>query len=89
MPNNHSCSNCGKSLANKKSHARSCSAACRAKTWREVQAKPVSVKINLTKFQFETLKRQATIEDLLINQLIVSRALAPATSYNYEGQINE
>jgi len=75
MSNTHYCSNCGKSLANKNKHARSCSAACRAKTWRAVQAKPVSVKINLTKFQFETLKRQATIEDLLINQLIVSRAL--------------
>ncbi len=76
MPNNHSCSNCGKSLANKKSHARSCSAACRAKTWRQLQAKPVSIKINLTKFQFEALKHEATMADLLINQLIVSRALS-------------
>lgn len=87
MPNPNNCSNCGKSLANKKSHARSCSGACRAKTWRQLQSKPVSVKINLTKFQFETLKRQATIEDLLINQLIVSRALNSTTNSSSEGQM--
>lgn len=75
MPNNHSCSNCGKSLANKKSHARSCSGACRAKTWRALQAKPISVKLSFSKTQFAAIKREANIQELLVNQFIINKAL--------------
>lgn len=76
MPNIHNCTNCGKSLANKKSHARSCSGACRAKTWRQLQSKPVSVKINLTKTQFAAIKREANMQELLVNQFIINKALS-------------
>lgn len=75
MPNIHNCKQCGISLANKYANARNCSHSCRSKSWRQLQATPISVKLKLTKPQFDNLKSQADSLDLLINQLIISKAM--------------
>lgn len=74
MPNIHNCKQCGISLANKYGNARNCSHSCRSKSWRQLQATPISVKLKLTKPQFDNLKSQADSLNLLINQLIINRA---------------
>lgn len=75
MPNIHSCKQCGMSLANKYGNARHCSHACRSKTWRQLQVPSISVKLTLTKPQFDILKSQSDSANLLINQFIISKAL--------------
>ena len=75
MPNTHNCKQCGTSLANKYGNAHHCSHACRSKTWRQLQVPSISVKLKLTKPQFEILKAQADSLNLLINQFIISKAL--------------
>lgn len=75
MPNIHSCKQCGTSLANKYGNARHCSHACRSKTWRQLQVPSISVKLKLTKPQFEILKAQADSLNLFINQLIINKAM--------------
>lgn len=75
MPNIHNCKQCGTSLANKYGNARHCSHACRSKTWRQLQVPSFSVKLKLTKLQFEILKAQADSLNLFINQLIINKAM--------------
>ena len=75
MPNIHSCKQCGTSVANKYGNARHCSHACRSKTWRQLQVPSISVKLKLTKPQFEILKAQADSLNLFINQLIINKAM--------------
>lgn len=75
MPNIHNCKQCGTSLANKYGNARHCSHACRSKTWRQLQVPSISVKLKLTKPQFEILKAQADSLNLFINQLIINKAM--------------
>lgn len=75
MPNVHNCKQCGTSLANKYGNARHCSHACRSKTWRQLQVPSISVKLKLTKPQFEILKAQADSLNLFINQLIINKAM--------------
>lgn len=75
MSNTHICKQCGKSLAGKYGNARHCSHSCRSKTWRAMQAPSISVKLKLTKPQFDTLKSQADSTNLLINQFIISKAM--------------
>lgn len=76
MPNPNSCNQCGKSLVNKYGNARHCSHACRSKTWRQLQAPTISVKLKLTIPQFEILKAQADSLNLFINQLITNKAMS-------------
>ena len=75
MPNIHSFKQCGTSLGNKYGNARHCSHACRSKTWRQLQVPSISVKLKLTKPQFEILKAQADSLNLFINQLIINKAM--------------
>lgn len=75
MPNIYNCKQCGTSLANKYGSARHCSHACRSKTWRQLQVPSISVKLKLTKPQFEILKAQADSLNLFINQLIINKAM--------------
>ena len=76
MPNIHCCKQCGTSLASKYGNARHCSHACRSKTWRQLQAPTISVKLKLTVPQFNILKAQADSLNLLINQFIISNAMS-------------
>lgn len=69
------CSVCGTNLTKRRSHARFCSTACRCKSWREARVKPISVKILLPRFEFFKLQSEADELGILINQLIISRAL--------------
>ena len=75
MVNKKQCTTCGANLVNRRSHARFCSAACRCRSWREAQLNPVSIKIILPRLEFIQLKNEADSLGVLINQLIVSRAL--------------
>lgn len=75
MPNFHNCLQCGTSLANKYGNARHCSHSCRSKTWRQLQAPTISVKLKLTIPQFDILKAQADSLKLFINQLIINKAM--------------
>ena len=76
MPNIHNCKQCGTSLASKYGNARHCSHACRSKSWRQLQAPTISVKLKLTIPQFDILKAQADNLNLFINQLIINKAMS-------------
>ena len=75
MPNIYNCKQCGTSLASKYGNARHCSHACRSKSWRQLQAPTISVKLKLTIPQFDILKAQADSLNLFINQLIINKAM--------------
>lgn len=77
MPNSNKCMVCNKSLVNKRPHAITCSGYCRTKLSRMSRAKPISLKLVLSKFQFESLKAQADHDGVLLNQLVLRRALQP------------
>ena len=83
MSNTHNCKQCGQSLTGKYGNARHCSHSCRSKTWRATQTPSTSVKLKLTKPQFDILKSQADSLNLLINQFIISKAM------NASGCVNQ
>lgn len=75
VPETKQCLHCKKKLVNKRSHSKHCSSSCRSRTWRILQAPPISVKVRLTRPEFNLLKAEADSLDLLINQLITNKAL--------------
>lgn len=75
MPNINTCLVCNKSLINKRPHAITCSGYCRTKWSRMNRAKPVSIKVILSRIQFNQLKEDADDLGLLVNQLIIDRSI--------------
>jgi hypothetical protein len=80
MPNMKTCLVCNASLINKRPHALTCSGYCRTKLSRLNRAKPISVKLVLSRIQFNLLKEEADNLGLLINELVISRATRPLTN---------
>lgn len=74
------CAVCTKSLVNRRSHTKTCSGCCRTKLHRMSRARPISLKLTMSKLQFDSLKSQADSLGLLINQLVISRAFQPITN---------
>ena len=79
MSNKNNCVVCDKSLANKRPHAKTCSGACRTKLCRLSKAHPVSVKIVLSKIQFDLLKSDADLAGVPVNELVIARSTQPST----------
>lgn len=83
MLNEKKCQCCQVKLVNRRSHARHCSSSCRSKSWRDKQQKLTSVKILLTNTQLDSLREEATAIGLLLNELIVSKAMQAPEPCNY------
>ena len=77
MPNMKTCVVCNTSLINRRAHCKTCSAFCRLKLHRMNKAKPISVKLVLSKIQFDSIKSQADSMGVMINQLMLDRAITP------------
>ncbi len=77
MPNLHSCTVCSKSLINRRAHCKTCSSYCRLKLHRINKVKPISVKLVLSKIQFDFIKSQADSMGVMINQLMLDRVIKP------------
>lgn len=75
MSNNRVCLQCDNSLANRNSHARHCSSACRSKSWRAIQTLPVLVKVTFPKSEFVKLTSEAEGMGMMIDELLAYRAL--------------
>lgn len=73
MPNLHGCTVCSKSLINRRAHCKTCSSYCRLKLHRMNKVKPISVKLVLSKIQFDSIKSQADSMGVMINQLMLAR----------------
>lgn len=72
-----SCTVCGKSIANRRCDAKTCSNSCRTSLWRLSNAGPVSIKVLVSKLQYNHLKSDADDIGVLINQLIIARSIMP------------
>ena len=75
-----SCTVCGKSIANRRCDAKTCSNSCRTALWRLSTAGPVSLKVVLSKLQYIQLKTEANDLDMMINALVVAKSTKPFTS---------
>ena len=80
MSNVNACAHCGKPLANKRSHARTCNSSCRNHAWRFANAGPVSIKVVLSRIEFNQLKTEADGLGVLVNQLLAARSRQPITN---------
>jgi hypothetical protein len=80
MLNEKTCLCCTQSLAHRRPQTKTCSGKCRSALSRKSRAKPISLKIVLSKIQYESLKHQAGAKGCLINQLVIARAMAPITN---------
>jgi len=76
----NSCIICNASLINKRVHAKTCSCRCRTALSRLSRAKPVSIKVVISTLQFNKLKSDADDLGLLVNQLMLDRAITPFTN---------
>lgn len=77
MINEHSCIVCEQTLENRRPQTRTCSGACRTKLHRMKQTRPISLKLVLSKVQFDSLKHQADNLGVMLNHLVISRAIQP------------
>jgi len=77
------CLACTKLLVNRRPQTRTCSGCCRTKLHRMLHARPISVKLVLSKTQFDALKHKADDLGLLINQLIIAKAMQSPTPSIY------
>jgi hypothetical protein len=75
----HSCIICNASLIDKRSHAKTCSCRCRTALSRLSRAKPISIKLVLSKLQYNQLKADADDLGLLVNQLVIDRSITTFT----------
>lgn len=73
----NSCIICNASLINRRAHAKTCSCRCRTALSRLSRAKPVSLKLVLTKLQYTQLKEDADDLGVLVNRLVLDRAIQP------------
>lgn len=71
MPNMKTCVVCNTSLIKRRAHCKTCSAFCRLKLHRLNKVKPISVKLVLSKIQFDLIKSQADSMGVMINQLML------------------
>lgn len=70
------CLYCNKSLSNRRPHSKHCSSSCRSKSYRSRQKdlkSNVSVKLVFTKSDFNSLKQEAELNGILINELLASK----------------
>lgn len=77
MPIENSCIICNASLINRRSHAKTCSCRCRTALSRLSRAKPISIKIAISTLQYNKLKADADGLGMLVNHLVIDRAIKP------------
>lgn len=75
-----SCIVCSKSITNRRGDAKTCSNSCRTALWRLSNAGPVSIKVVLSKLEFNALKQDADDLGVLVNRLVLDRAITPFTN---------
>lgn len=73
MSNLRKCAVCSKSIDHRRPQTKTCSNSCRTSLWRLSNAGPVSIKVVLSKLQFNHLKTEADDLGVLINRLILDR----------------
>lgn len=76
----NSCIICNESLINRRVHAKTCSCRCRTALSRLSRAKPISIKLVLSKLQYNQLKADADDLGLLVNQLVIDRSITTFTN---------
>lgn len=77
------CTVCTKLLVNRRPQTKTCSGCCRTKLHRMLHARPISLKVLLSKVQFDTLKHEADDLGLLINELVIVKAMQRPAASNY------
>ena len=80
MSNMNTCAVCNASLINKRPHAITCSGYCRTKLSRTRRAKPVSLKLVLSRIEFNQIKSEADSLGVLVNQLALDRVTKSFTN---------
>ena len=80
MLNEKTCMCCTNSLAHRRPQTRTCSSYCRLKLHRMNKAKPISVKLVLSKIQFDLIKSQAGSMGVMVNHFMLDRVMKPTTN---------
>lgn len=80
MSNLRKCAVCRKSIDHRRPQTKTCCNSCRTSLWRLSNAGPVSIKVVLTKLQFNKLKVEADDLGVMINQLMLDRSTRPTTN---------
>lgn len=83
MHNENCCMVCAASLNNRRPQTKTCSGKCRTALSRLSRAKPISLKLVLSKMQYESLRHQAEDQGCLINHLVIARAMQSSAPSNY------
>lgn len=76
MPETKKCSSCGTSLANKRSHARTCSSSCRWRVWQTKQSTRVQVKLMFSKASYELIRGSAEAAGESVTEYLQVQAIA-------------
>lgn len=76
MPKTKKCSSCGTSLANKRSHTRTCSNTCRWRVWQAKQSFRVQVKLMFSKASYELIRGSAEAVGESVNDYLQAQAIA-------------
>lgn len=83
MSKEKQCIVCSKSIINRRCDTKTCSNSCRTRLWRLSNAGPVSLKVVLSRIEFNQLKSDADTANLLVNQLVIARAMQRPTDSIY------
>ncbi|WP_323160815.1 hypothetical protein [Pseudomonas fluorescens] len=76
MPKTKQCSSCGATLANKRSHARTCSNTCRWRAWYAKQSAMISVKLMFNVTIYEFIKGNAEAVGVSVSDYLQAQAIA-------------
>lgn len=76
MSETKQCSSCGTALANKRSHARTCSNTCRWRIWYAKQSAMISVKLMFNVTSYEIIKGNAEAVGVSISDYLEAQAIA-------------
>ncbi|WP_156893497.1 hypothetical protein [Pseudomonas sp. A214] len=76
MPKTKQCSSCGTTLANKRSHARTCSNTCRWRVWYAKQSAMISVKLMFSVTRYEFIKGNAEAVGVSVSDYLQAQAIA-------------
>lgn len=82
MRNQNHCLHCGANLINRRSHAKHCSNACRAKSWRQNQVVTVPLKLAFDVTHFEMFTNEAARLGISVKSVIMSKALGVPPTCN-------
>lgn len=76
MSETKQCSSCGTALANKRSHARTCSNTCRWQIWYAKQSAMISVKLIFSVTDYEVIKGNAEAGGVSVSDHLQAQATA-------------